>query len=215
LAANAKLGNLFRRAKNGDVDAARMLLGCLSYNVGEFGKFCSCTIRIAKAIVVIGESWPLLHTDLKANDGALTIPSNHVLRKLGVVRGGRGYNLATKGTAVAATLYNHMEFYRHTLRQQLWGASERHLEKVYDRIRQLEPLSPLNFSAWWKAAEPLFILQWGKEFQDDPDFKKWNTAAYKDLASHLARGAKRRDIKKAVKQGFMSLANSVRERVLD
>jgi hypothetical protein len=67
--ANAKLGELFGRAKSGDVDAARMLLGCLTHNVGEFEKFCSSKIGIAKRIVVVGESWPLLHTDLKAKDG--------------------------------------------------------------------------------------------------------------------------------------------------
>ena len=58
-AANAKLRELLRRAKTGDVDAARMLLGCLTYNVDEFQKLCSSTIKIAKRIVVIGESWPL------------------------------------------------------------------------------------------------------------------------------------------------------------
>jgi hypothetical protein len=217
LAANAKLGKLFRRAKNGDVDAARMLLLCLTYNVGEFEKFCSSKTRIAKRIVVVGEPWPLLHTDLKANkDGALTIPPHHVLRKLGVVRGKRRYNITTSvGTAVAATLYNQMEFYRHTLRQTLLDKREIALDAAIDRIRRLKPLSPSNYGAWWKAAEPLFIRQWGKEFQDDPYFKKWRTAAYKGLEPHVARSAKRRDIKRAIKEGFQSLANTLRDRVPD
>jgi hypothetical protein len=228
---NAKLGELFRRAKKGDVDAARMLLGCLTYNVGEFEKFCSSKTRIAKHIVVVGESWPLLHTGLKANkDGALTIPPQHVLRKLGVVRGKRRYATTSPGTAVAATLYKQMEFYRHTQRQQLWdklsenvktgaatvsGMSEKHLAKVIDCIRHLELLSPSNYSAWWTAAEPLFIWQWGKEFQDDPWFENCNVTAYRNVEPHVARSAKRRDIKKAIKQGFESLANSLRDRVLD
>jgi hypothetical protein len=215
--ANAKLGELFRRAKNGDVDAARMLLLCLTYNVGEFEKFCSSKTRIAKRIVVVGEPWPLLHTDLKANkDGALTIPPHHVLRKLGVVRGKRRYNITTSvGTAVAATLYNQMEFYRHTLRQTLLDKREIALDAAIDRIRRLKPLSPSNYGAWWKAAEPLFIRQWGKEFQDDPYFKKWRTAAYKGLEPHVAGSAKRRDIKRAIKEGFQSLANTLRDRVPD
>ena len=133
--ANAKLGELFGRAKSGDVDAARMLLGCLTHNVGEFEKFCSSKIGIAKRIVVVGESWPLLHTDLKAKDGALTIPSNHILRRLGVVRGGRGYNLDNPGTAVAAKLYYQMEFYRHTAWQQLWD-SYRKMSKPAMRLSQ-------------------------------------------------------------------------------
>jgi hypothetical protein len=228
--ANAKLGELFRRAKKGDVDAARMLLGCLTYNVGEFERFCSSEITMAERIVVVGESWPLLHTALEPNkDGALTIPPHHVLRKLGVVRGKRRYNTKTSvGTRVAATLYNQMEFYRHMQRQQLWdklsenvetgavtgsGMSEKHLGKVIDRIRQLELLSPSNYFAWWAAAEALFIWQWGKEFQDDPCFENWNAAAYRQL--HGARNLKRRDIKKAIKQGFKSLANSLQDRVLD
>ncbi len=230
--ANAKLGELFRRAKKGDVDAAGMLLGCLTYNVGEFEKFCSSKTRIAKHIVVVGESWPLLHTDLEPNkDGALTIPLHHVLRKLGVVRGKRRYNTtASVGTRVAATLYKQMEFYRHTVRQQLWdklsenvkagaatvsGMSEKHLEKIIDRIRQLELLSPSNYSAWWTAAEPLFIWQWGKEFQDDPCFENCNVTAYRNVEPHVARSAKRHDLKRAIKQGFKSLANSLRDRVLD
>jgi hypothetical protein len=118
-----------------------------------------------------------------------------------------------------------MEFYRHTARQQLWGASEKHLEEVYDRILQLKPLSPSNYRAWWKAATPLFIWQWGEEFQDDPDFENWNAGAYskrklerlaqKSGRKQSARSAKRHDVNRAVEQGFMSLANSLRERVLD
>ena len=214
--ANAKLRELFRRTKTGDVKAARMLLGCLTYNVNEFQKLCSSTIKIAKRIVVVGESWPLLHTDLKASkDGALTIPPDHFLRKLGVVRGKRRYNTASEGTGIAFALYNQMEHYRHTLRQTLRDKREMELDAAIDRVRQLKPLSPANYQHWWKAAEPLFIWNWDKEFQDHPRFKKWNNAAYKDLAPHVARSEKRRDIKRAVKQGFMSLANSLRERVPD
>jgi hypothetical protein len=246
--ANAKLGELFRRAKKGDADAARLLLGFLIYNVGEFEKFCSSKIRIAKHIVVVGESWPLLHTDLKANkDGALTIPLDHVLRKLGVVRGKRRYNLDTAiGTSIAATLYNQMEFYRHTAppesasllvtlvereadaagmhlmrfyrhtaRQGYWDKSQMALKAAIDRIIQLEPLSPSNYPAWWKAAELLFIWQWSKEFQDHRNFENWNTKGYSELEPHLVRSAKRRDIKRAIKQGFESLANSLRDRVLN
>ena len=211
-AANTKLRELFRRATKGDVDAARTLLLCLTYNVGEFAKFCSSKTSIAKQLVVIGESWPLLHTDLKANeDGALSIPPDHFLRKLGVVRGKRRYNTATTGTATAATLYKQMEHYRHTGPMEIWYKDEEHLKKVCDRVRQLKPLAPSNFQQWWKATEPLFIWQWGKDFQDHPEFRNWNDAAYKDLAPHVARSAKRRDIKRAVEQGFMSLANSVRD----
>jgi len=90
------------------------------------------------------------------------------------------------------------------------------LDAAIDRVHQLKPLSPSNYQHWWKAAEPLFIWNWDKEFQDHPEFKKkWNNAAYKELAPHVARSAKGRDIKTAVKQGFMSLANSLRERELD
>jgi hypothetical protein len=248
LGANAKLAELFRRAKKGDTDAARMLLGCLTYNVGEFEKFCSNHPRIANTIVVVGDSWPLLHTSMKANkDGALTIPPDHVLRKLGLVRGKRRFNTATSvGTAVAKELYDQMEFCRHTAppestalrltlvepeadaagmhlikanphtaRQHCWDKSEMALEAAIDRVSQLEPLSPGNYSQWWKAAEFFFLWQWGEEFQDDQDFEKWNVAAYEVMTPHAARSAKRRDIKKAVEQGFMSLANSLRERVLD
>jgi hypothetical protein len=248
LGANAKLAELFRRAKKGDTDAAQMLLGCLTYNVGEFEKFCSSHPRIANTIVVVGASWPLLHTSMKANkDGALTIPPDHVLRKLGVVRGKRRFNTATSvGTAVAKELYDQMEFYRHTAppestalrltlvepeadaagmhlikfnphtaREHCWDKSEMGLKTAIDRVRQLEPLSPGNYSQWWKAAEFFFLWQWGKEFQDATDFENWNPAAYGELQPDPARSAKRRDIKKALKQGFMSLANSLRGRVLD
>jgi hypothetical protein len=224
--ANAKLRELFRRAKTGDADAARMLLGCLTYNVDEFQKLCSSTIKIAKKIVVVGDSWPLLHTDLKANkDGAPTIPPGHFLRKLGLVRGKRRYNTASKGTGIAFVLYNQMEHYRHTPRQTLRDKREMNLDAAIDRVRQLKPLSPSNYSDWWKAATPLFIWQWGEEFQDHPDFENWNAGAYskrnlerlaeKSGRKQSARSAKRRDVKRAVEQGFMSLANSLRERVLD
>ena len=90
------------------------------------------------------------------------------------------------------------------------------LDAAIDRVRQLKPLSPSNYHHWWKAAKPLFIWQWGKEFQDNPYFvEKWNTAAYKDLPAHLARSAKRKDINRAIKEGFESLANSLRKRVPD
>jgi hypothetical protein len=213
--ANSQLSELFSRARKGDIDAAKMLLGCLSHNVGELEKFCSSKSRIAKRIVVIGEPWPLLHTGLKPKDGALTISPDHFLRKLGVVRGTRRYNIESKGTKIAITLYEQMEFYRHTVRQTFWDESEKHLEKIYDHIRKLKPLSPSNYSVWWKAAEPLFLWQWGDEFQDHRDFKRWNDAAYKGKLGempHSPRGRKRRDIKRAVKQGFMSLANSLRKR---
>jgi hypothetical protein len=245
--ANAKLLELFRRAKTGDVDAARMLLGCLTYNVNEFQKLCSSTTKVAKKIVVTDESWPLLHTDLKGNkDGALTIPPDHFLRKLGVIRGKRRYNAETLGTAVAKELYDQMEFYRHTAppestalrltlvepeadaagmhlikanphtaRQHCWDKSEMALEAAIDRVSQLEPLSPGNYSQWWKAAEFFFLFQWGEEFQDNQDFKKWNVAAYEGMTPHEARSRKRSDIKRAIKQGFKSLANSLGDRVLD
>jgi hypothetical protein len=211
--ANSQLHELFSRARSGDLDAARMLLSCLNYNVGELQKFCASKTRIAKRMVVIGESWPLLHTGLRPNkDGALTIPPDHFLRKLGVVRGKRRYNTAS----IAITLYQQIEFYRHTSRQTLWDESEKHLEKLYERVRKLKPFSPSNYHLWWKAAEPLFIWQWGEEFQDHRDFEKWNDhAGYQGLWPNDVRSAKRRDIKKAVKQGFMSLANSLRDRVLD
>jgi hypothetical protein len=189
--ANAKLRELFRRAKTGDVDAARMLLSCLNYNVGELEKFCSSKTRIAKRMVVIGESWPLLHTGLRPNkDGALTIPPDHFLRKLGVVRGKRRYNTGS----IAITLYKQIEFYRHTARQTLWDESEKHLEKIYERVRKLKPFSPSNYHVWWKAAEPLFIWQWGEEFQDHRDFEVWNDhAGYRGLSPNEVRSAKRRE----------------------
>jgi hypothetical protein len=216
LRANSQLGELFRRATKGDIDAARTLLRCLRYNVGELEKFCSSKLGIAKQMVVIGESWPLLHTSLKPNkDGALSIPLDHFLRKLGVVRGKRRYNIGTIGTAIAATLYKQMEYYRHTQRQTLRDKREVDLDAAIDRVRHLKSLSPSNYPVWWEAAEPLFVWQWGKEFQDHRAFKEWPDAAYKKLAPRVARNEKRRDIKRAVKQGFMSLANSVRDRVPD
>jgi len=221
LGANSQLNELFTRAKTGNVDAARMLLGCLIYNVSELEKFCSSKTRIAKQMVVIGEPWPLLHSSLKPNkDGALTIPSDHFLRKIGVVRGKRRYDTESVGTATAFNLYKQMEFYRHTGAMTYWYKDEKDFKKVYDRIRKLKPLSPSNYLVWWKAAKPLFIKQWGDEFQDHSDFAGWNAAAYRKLMrdSHRSvtpRSAKRSNIRNAIKQGFMSLANSLRERVLD
>jgi len=70
-------------------------------------------------------------------------------------------------------------------------------------------LSPSNYPAWWKAAEPLFVLQWGKEFQDDPDFAGWNEKNYMGMLASQIPGRKRGDIKRAIRQGFKSLANEI------
>jgi hypothetical protein len=214
--ANSQLNELFSRARKGDIEAARTLLGCLRYNVGALEKFCSSKTTIAKRMVIIGEPWPLLHTSLKSNkDGAPTIPLDHFLRKLGVVRGKRRYSIESKGTEIAIILYGQMESYRHSRRQMLWDKREKNFEKTYNAIRKLKPLSPWNWDVWWKAADPLFTWQWGEEFQGHTSFKKWHNAGYEGMKAHQARSAKRRDIKKAIKQGFKSLANSLRERVPD
>jgi hypothetical protein len=215
LAANEKLGALFRRAKQGDSNAGRMFLGCLIDNIEQFKKFCVAKRKVAKLMVVLDEPWPLLHTDLKVRKGYLTLPADHSLRKLGIVRKGRSYNEETTETRVALTLYRQMEFYRKLLPLTVWSKDEAKMHECYNVIRRLKRLSPRNYKKWWKAAEPLFDEQWGKQFQDHSDFCDWNAKAYKDLKPHVTRSAKRRDIKKAIKQAFKSLANALRDRVLD
>lgn len=197
-------------AKKKDAKAARMLLDCLVENIDRFLNFCSENPKLAREIRFPNEPWPLLHTQLAVNpEGYLTIPKNHLLRTLGVVRAGRSLDEQAIGTRVAKQLYRQMDFYRRTLRQQLWDSNEKHLEEAIDLIRRLEPLSPSNYSAWWKAAERLFVLQWGKEFQDDPDFAAWNEKNYMGMLASQIPGRKRGDIKRAIRQGFRSLANEL------
>jgi hypothetical protein len=215
LQANGRLHDLFQLTKKGDREAARYLLSLLTNNVERFLNLCSKNRKFAHEIRFPGEPWPLLHTQLKVNEeGYITVPSNHVLRKLGIIRKGRTFSEEAVATRVALQLYREMDFYRCIAPQygDGWRYTARdaiHADQI-KRIRALKPLHPRNFVDWWKAAEPLFLQRWGAEFQDYGVFKNWHSAAYEDKRlrqNETARSAKRRDIKKVVKQGFKSLAS--------
>ena len=199
--ANGDLDELLRRAKKGDIDAARKLRGCLTHNIELFLAFCAAKPKTAKQSVVLGESWPLLHTDLKANkQRILKLPSDHILRALGVVSNVRTYDSTALLTSIAHWLYRTMEFYRR-------GSQE--LGPTYEAFRRLKPFSPRNCRDWWKAANLLFEEHWGKEFQDDRDFRNWNTGSYDHENGRPVRWSKRDAIRKALQQAFESLANSL------
>jgi hypothetical protein len=80
------------------------------------------------------------------------------------------------------------------------------------RIRALAPLQPTNWREWWKEAESIFDNRYGPQFQDHLDFKAWRVKAYEGKQTKRGNprktaGAKRRDIKKAIRNAFKSLAN--------
>lgn len=221
LRANGRLRDLFQLAKKGDREAARYLLSVLTDNVEFFLNLCSKNPKLAREIRFPGAPWPMLHTQLEVNrEGYLTVPGNHVLRKLGIIRKGRTFSEEALGTRVAKQLYREMDFYRGIAPQNANGyiytaRDATHAEQI-KRIRGLKPLDSSNYVDWWKAAEPLFLQRWGGEFQDHAVFKNWNSAAYEvgRLRPHeTARSAKRRDIKRALKQGFKSLAISLQKSV--
>jgi hypothetical protein len=220
LQANGRLDDLFQLAKKGDREAAAYLLSVLADNVERFLNLCSKNPTLAREIRFPGAPWPLLHTQLEVNRASyLTVPSNHVLRKLGIIREGHTYSEEALGTRIAMQLYREMDFYRRIAPQNDESAvgclarDATHGEQI-KRIRALKPLPQSNHHVdWWKAAEPLFLKQWGTEFQNHEDFKNWRAAAYKGLKPNEARSKKRRDIKKAVKDGVKSLATSLRKSV--
>jgi len=118
--ANGRLDDLFQLAKKGDREAARYLLSVLTANVDRFLILCSEHPTLAREIRSPRAPWPLLHTQLKMNrrEGCLTVPKNHVLRQLGVIRAGRGFSEVAVGTRIAKQLYAQMEFYRGTAPRQ-------------------------------------------------------------------------------------------------
>ena len=213
LRANGRLRDLFQLAKNGDREAARYLLSVLTDNVEFFLNLCSENPKLAREIRFPGAPWPLLHTQLEVNQqGYLTVPRNHVLRKIGVLRAGRTLSEGAVVTRVALKLYCEMEFYRQIGPQQLDSAilgslarDATHAEQI-KRIRSLQPLCLLNYADWWKAAEPLFLYWWGEEFQDHADFRNWHAEHYEKQTEGKTRGIKRRDIRKAMQSGFKGLA---------
>jgi hypothetical protein len=217
--ANGRLHDLFQLTKKGDREAAGYLLSVLTDNVELFLNLCSKNPKLAREIRFPGVPWPLLHTQLEVNqEGYLTVPRNHVLRKLGIIRKGRTFSEEAVGTRVAMRLYREMDFYRRIGPQQpdstVLGSIARdatHAKQI-KRIRSLQPLRLSNYADWCEAAQPLFLYWWGGEFQDHADFRNWRAEHYEKQTEGKLRGIKRRDINKALQRGFKSLATSLDEK---
>ena len=197
------VAELIERAEKGDTEAARYLLGRLSASVERFQKFCADNLKIAKAIVSPGESWPLLHTGLEVRKGYLTVPENHLLRTIKVVKAHRIPDPEkTVTTKIAFWLYGAIEFSRRC-------SPHDDESKTVQAFRQLPPLSPSTVQKWWKAASPYFVEQWGEDFQENKDFETWSHASYAGMKRREAGSRKRADIKRRIKQGFESIAKSL------
>lgn len=82
-------------------------------------------------------------------------------------------------------------------------------EKMQKSVRDLKPLDrePKNFAAWWHIAEQIFHYGWLEEYEDHDSFRHyWANETYKGMSEKVKRGLIRRDIKKAIKQAFKSIA---------
>jgi hypothetical protein len=74
--------------------------------------------------------------------------------------------------------------------------------------KKLQPLTRSNFKSWWAAAQPLFFAQYGKQFEDHPDFKRhWPKAQKRgDKQQRKTRGVVRTSILGRHLQAFKSIA---------
>jgi hypothetical protein len=113
LRTNGCLRGLLLLAGKGDREAATYMLSLLTDTIERFLNICSKDAKLAADIRFPSEPWPLLHTQLEVNqEGYLTVPSNHPLRKLGIVRKGRSFSEGALGTRIAMQLCRKMDFNR-------------------------------------------------------------------------------------------------------
>jgi hypothetical protein len=220
-AANSRLRELHQLANEGDWEAASYLLPVLTKNVEDFLNLCLQKPTLVRQIWYPGQSWPLLHTQLnrKRPKEGLTVPKDHVLRKIGVIPGRRTSSKEAVATRVAIELHVEMEYHRRMAPQEQGGErytarDAAHAEQI-KRIRALGPLQPSNWHECWKEAERIFDKRYGPQFQDHPDFRNWRVKAYQGKQTKKGKprktaGAKRRDIKNAIKGAFRSLANMLK-----
>jgi hypothetical protein len=203
LAAGWSIDELIAFAEGGDAEAARYLHDLAIRTTRAIYSLCCANPGAAEAMKQPQAPWPLLDEDLKVNDdGYLTVPKDHLLRKLRVILRGRTIDDSAPGTKAALMIYRIMDTYRRGART-LTTKREREIQKLL-------PLSEASLPDWWKLAQPFIEEWWSAEFQDHADFDGWKTKSYKNLIVKAARVKKRGDIVKAIKQGLRSVARSLR-----
>lgn len=60
------------------------------------------------------------------------------------------------------------------------------IQGVRKAARSLAALSRTNYTRWWKAAEPIFRLEYGEDFENKLEFAPyWKNSAYQDGSEAL------------------------------
>lgn len=203
LVLNEYVEHLAQLAETGEDAALQYLHHAFVQGIDRLYQIIECNPELAAKVRTPGQPWPLLTSDLKVNrESYLTVPKNHLLRRMGVLRKGQKFYEEAPGTKAAIELHKIIEHYRRF--PSVIGDRE-----LSESFLALKPLSPANFEDWWSLAEKWIVKWWGFEFQDHSDFKGWKGKNYDRFGGTSARSIKRSDIKKAIKQGLRSIARNL------
>jgi hypothetical protein len=118
---------------------------------------------------------------------------------------GKSWTRRTPEVRVALELLESLRVLAGAPRGSGWGGGAEAAAKALKLRKGLAPLCRANYALWWKAAEPLFVREYGPTFEDRKEFAHyWRSAAYRGQKN--ARALIRRDIKAKIKQAFRSVA---------
>lgn len=229
---------LYRHAATGNLEALKLLGGVMGYarsNVHQIAAFkknkAACEIfldEIEAAIssleiqqIVIPElltslaesrcrwpSWIYLEKYLQDN-------TENMARRLGL---GRKYGINFTGKqASRKNVEVNVAWNCYVVLRQLQGSPRPKKDgvqmsdewtKAQALAKPLKPLSRTNYRQWWKAAQPLFVAEYGEEFEKHKLFAHFQFAAERRAIKEerKIRSVMRTMIKNRICQAFKSIA---------
>lgn len=175
--------------------------------------------------------WPgLLSRDADlVKDNETLVEQLGLASEVGVNFSGKMWTRKTTAVAVALRLLNIVNLYRIQFQGEKrkpirsgdkqpadfvntpyaeWEQSHPGWRQADKLAQKLPPLDRKTYTDWFKAAEPILIQLYGKEFEDHPCFARYQNKAgqFSVKESKKERGLVRREIKKAIRQAFKSIA---------
>lgn len=143
------------------------------------------------------------HPEIEQKQKDSLFPELHLGQESSIRTQGKKFSFDTLETGIAARLWHTIDLARRSA-TDLGIARLRFPDTLLNDTIKLAPLTRKNHLQWWKVGERLFLLCYGKNYEERQEFSGyWKNTKYKD---QKARPLIRRDIKNKIKQAFRSIA---------
>ena len=206
----ALVSRLATLAESGDREAAIALLFVLRHGVRRLERLTESHPDHLVMSAKLLDKWPGFLTvdhDQERKNGEM-IARLELGRWMGINYEGKMWSRETPEVAVALELWSSVNSLQDDgpgvlFEKGVWESAP--YVKARALAAKLQPLSRANYVEWWRAAEPVFVAEWGPAFEERKEFKHyWRNAAYR--GERNARALIRRDIKAKIKQAFRTIA---------